>query len=1009
MSLETMEFDTVKDTFVREDFPTSSYAAATHLEWGVLATKIRNTFIRFTLPKFSGEIKSIKLKIDISTIPASPTLMTTSVHLMKSPYDVLWTGLTVGAIPTNEYCTWNEYDTYFNWPTAGGDYVTDPITTFTIKSTDLVGWYEFEIPVGLLSLQSEQTICLFLRSPDTSINYELKASSLQNGVYGPKLLLEVEIDGFEALTLTAEPISSTQLDISWPKSQLSDDNFTHYLLEQSDTGVGGWTTLATITDKDTTSYEHTGLVVQGDVDDYDEDSDTYPNGRKKYYRMSVVSSVFGATGYGTADATTIPAIRPVSLTFNPKSKYWDMDFIDDNRAYKPYGVEVIPSWYDSLDITEENYIDKLTVEAYFRIVSAWVLTETNNFSPVDFDTGGIIVGDEGYKPYEVKGKIYDTGGLYRIATTDKTTEQFEIVWPAPCPIAIPSAPNLLNPPRLLAGTPPFAGGTITPIDLSFACQQTGNSVFNEDFVGTLTDKWFTSISGLATIQYVGSDHIEISRTGAVSTLAGIFKKFKKEIDNSYNKYFDKYTGGYKIKLVGQVNINDDVNTHYLRIGTSGWDEQVDNISSGVNVEFRSNISSVNVYAAANIGTPSSRLLFTSTIADANNIMKAVNDGKYFYMEIIASPVFSDVSGGMIYFIMWNIGNTINDAKNIDLLTLSSERFMYMYDVSMPSDEQKHYTGRSSVQYYTTSGSSPLGNINIYEYELEGRIVSQEYGVKNLNLDIVLPSVSSPIPQAILSCSPELSSELVLVEGRIKNNFGSQSRTGETDNYQGETYDNADPIGFLSVPKVGYVGEDALIDASQSIDPEGGALIYKYDFGDTETLETSQSSVSHQYASAGTYTVKLIVEDETGNNSVEVQSIIKIYDAIEQFEEVSLMSPWESINEGSPSGTSITSHPELDYDTIQTMDGGNRVFSLTGQHHDPNCNTPLADRITNAENEKDYFRMLNNQAKLITLDLVNFGKVRGVITDHKPSMAVDDQQAFQFSMTFQEIDIRQFGD
>lgn len=1003
MSLETITLNPINDAFLNQSSPTLNYGATTTSIVGSTgAGARRNAIQRFDIPNYVGVVKSIKIRVYVTVIGGQQTI---GVHLMDSPYDDLWIeGVSNGGVDLNG-CSWDEYLKNANWPTGGGDFAAEPIGMKVFQAADPTGqYYDIEIPIDNFTPSALKKQSFVLVCPDDTVSNLITFQS-REGANQPELVVEVEIDGFDAPILSAEPISSTQLDISWDKSELSDDNFTHYLLEQSDTGVGGWTTLATITDKDTVKHKHTGVVVQGDVDDYDEDSDTYPSGRTKYYRLSVVSDVFGATGYGTADATTIPAIRPVSLSFSPKSKYWDEDFIDDNIAFKPYGVEVIPSWYDILDITEENYIDKLTIESYFRSASTWpgAASETDDFSPVNFDVGGIIEGDTGYKPYKIKGKIYDTGGLYRKATTDKTNEQFDVAWPAPCPVAIPDGAYADAPPALLGR--PFSAGQLVPIDLSIAGQQIGAKIFEEDFLGNPNDagKWNLSGNSFVTTYGagVGSAPIMSTNFNAIgpTTLFGYKKLRGQDPDNEYNRYFSKYTGAYRCRYVFRFDSawNFGVTTTF-KLHFAAWDSTLGN--RGYHVAFSESAQSMILSRHGNFVSDTLVLLSTNLGSDAPIL--ATNREKFFLVDIIMSPYWSGANPGYNITLIYNIDTTLAGVLNINYDT---HAWLYnLNDIGHNVLDKAHYTGRTAIQL--SSSNQTNAKLDMYECNVIGR-VSGEYGLKNLTHDQILGLVNSPIPTFPITASPDQTSELCYIEGRIKNEYGSQSRTGEVDDYQGDTFNNAIPIGFLAVPKTGFVGSDVLIDASQSIDPEGGSLIYKYDFGDTETLETSQSSVSHQYAATGTYTVKLIVEDEAGLLSVEVQAIITIYDALEQFEEVSLMSPWESINEGSPSGTSSTSHPELDYDTIQTMEGGNRVFGLTGQHHDPDCNTPLADRITNAENEKDYFHVLYNQAKLITLDLVNFGKVRGVITDHKPSMAVDDQQAFQFSMTFQEIDVRQF--
>ncbi|MHA1136504.1 MAG: PKD domain-containing protein [Candidatus Thorarchaeota archaeon] len=1014
MAIQTIYIDTNADGMMWSTNPTLNYGG---FVWNVVGVQqlggIMRGLMRFKVPKFVGNILSAELQL--RAYDADPIQL--GFYILKSPTDDLWIeGVSNGIVDPRGY-SWNDFAKGFGWSAGGAEGDYDNLVGIYINSSYVLWEHTVYIPLDIenFTFNPNKNYTFLLKSTNEIIaDVSVAFATKEAGSTKARLVLEIEIDNFDIPTLSAETISSTQLDLSWDKTELDDDNFTHYLLEQSDTGVGGWTTLATITDKDTVKYEHTGLVGQGNVDDYDEDNDTYPNGRTKYYRLSVVSDIFGATGYGIADATTIPAIRPVSLLFSPKSKYWDEDFIDDNLIYAPYGVEIIPEWYDDNDITDENYIDKLTVEAYFRGVSSWpgTASETNDFTPVDFISGGIIKGDVGFKPYKVKGKIYDSGGLYRKATTDKTTEQFDVAWPSPCPVAIPDGAYADAPPALNGR--PFASGDLVPIDLSVAGQQSGEIIFKDDFAGAPGDdgKWGWTISGATAPVYgtgVGGAPVMKTTHNGAPTLSTIYKKLLGQTSpsNNYDKYLSKYTGGYRLKKIFRFDTSWTFGSGlYFIISTTAFDNITPGhgSKSGYELHFNYGQNNMKVYRQGNF-VVDHVLLASFGIGGVNSPLLPINKGKFIYFDIIISPYFGLSGEGDVITIIYNIDTTLAGVQNIDYKT-----HPYIYTLISnnhnPADQQ-HYTGRNMILVSSLTTPQTNAIFEIYDVDIIGRVNGQGYGAKNLTNEQILDLVNSPIPSFPISCAPDLASQLCYIEGRIKNEYGAQSRTGEVDDYQGDTFNNAIPIGFLSVSKTGFVGADVLIDASQSIDPEGGTLIYKYDFGDTETLETSQSSVSHQYTSAGTYTVKLIVEDEAGLLSVEVQSVITIYDALGQFEEVSLMSPWESISDSSPPGTSKTSHPELDYDTVQTMDGGNRVFSLTGQHHDPDCDIDLATRMTNAEEEKDYFHTLYNKSKLITLDLVFFGKVRGVITDHKPSMAVDDQQAFQFSMTFQEIDVRQF--
>jgi glucose/arabinose dehydrogenase/PKD repeat protein len=67
----------------------------------------------------------------------------------------------------------------------------------------------------------------------------------------------------------------------------------------------------------------------------------------------------------------------------------------------------------------------------------------------------------------------------------------------------------------------------------------------------------------------------------------------------------------------------------------------------------------------------------------------------------------------------------------------------------------------------------------------------------------------------------------------------------------------------ATPTSGGVPLDVLFDATRSSDPDGGALEFEWDFGDGQP-HVFASTISHSYASAGTYTAVLTVRDTLGS-------------------------------------------------------------------------------------------------------------------------------------------------
>lgn len=87
--------------------------------------------------------------------------------------------------------------------------------------------------------------------------------------------------------------------------------------------------------------------------------------------------------------------------------------------------------------------------------------------------------------------------------------------------------------------------------------------------------------------------------------------------------------------------------------------------------------------------------------------------------------------------------------------------------------------------------------------------------------------------------------------------------------------NAPPVAMITVPENVSQGEDLLLDAGRSRDPDGAIAAYDWDFGDGGTAKGVQ--VNHRFTAAGTYRLRLTVTDEAGveNSSATVEKVLAV--------------------------------------------------------------------------------------------------------------------------------------
>ena len=94
---------------------------------------------------------------------------------------------------------------------------------------------------------------------------------------------------------------------------------------------------------------------------------------------------------------------------------------------------------------------------------------------------------------------------------------------------------------------------------------------------------------------------------------------------------------------------------------------------------------------------------------------------------------------------------------------------------------------------------------------------------------------------------------------------------------GGTYSHNSPFAdFTYTPWLGLTTENITFNASDSYDPDGTIFSYSWDFDASNGIQEDAAGieVTHQYATAGTYTVTLTVTSTTGTDTVTKDVVVK---------------------------------------------------------------------------------------------------------------------------------------
>ena len=295
-------------------------------------------------------------------------------------------------------------------------------------------------------------------------------------------------------------------------------------------------------------------------------------------------------------------------------------------------------------------------------------------------------------------------------------------------------------------------------------------------------------------------------------------------NNGYLGYQDYETAGFTISpqgIVTNTTISDC--TFYYSIVydifiTLG--EKVEN-----NIIYHNNFISDydNVYDEGN------NIWYNTTLEEGNY---------YTFYDEINEGAFDNDNNGII-----DTPYNISGGDNQDLYPIATPIDLF-FPVVLGNGPYNTYIYKN-LTFDASKSYDPDGFIVLYEWDLG-------------NTDI---RYGKTVKYAYTKAGTYTVSLTVEDDYGLKNTYTTTATIKEEPQEEPEEPVNIGPIANAGGPYYEFVGETILFDASDSYDPDGVDLIFKWSFGDGNT--SSLEMPTHSYSKEGNYSIRLTVTDEDG--------------------------------------------------------------------------------------------------------------------------------------------------
>ena len=961
-----------KDTFISEEFPDRNWGGETFVSFGwpapALLGEERRGLVQFISPVIP--VNAEILTRMFSGFMGSPVTDIKNIFLYKldDNREIWRQGDGVGLLADAQSASWDDYVPLTPWTAPGGDF-DENILTYLEAS--IGGSVRVNIPLGDFLPEEGDIFTLVLRLSYETTGVILDATevSLQSTDSGftanrPYLIYEIEDPNF-FMNCIVDDVSSQFVDISWtPKLPEECPDFKHYLVESAPAPGGPWTIENTETDITVGVYQFE-IVPNGDVDLYDHNLDTYPEGRTLYFRTTLVVEINPVTindpsldqeiSSPVVEHTSLPALRSMSFADDDGIKFdhevFNLDFDNlNNSAYDDDGKSVSfnLAWFEAGDETALSRIEKLEYEIGISSIGGFT-------APVLWGTPTIVENDQ----FNLLNIIIPFGGILNALTnfglqiTVKITElNGPFRWITFTGLArnimearIPTLPSSI----LKGGGGLVETGEVVNFDARFS-----NSIQSWQPVASTAPAPWDDGSGLT------FDPILDKVTSSGGGWATIDQSLLGEMEYGENR---------NIMWKGYVPVSGLIGGSLLIVSLNPR-------ATGVP------LTTGYAFILNGGGGPWLWTLFRDGVAVGSGSL-TIRPGTHLGIEMIREDIAAGANKISIFVNFTNNKNAVMD------------EFVILYTDPTPLNGG-------------TAGILQSVTIVVENF----RIMGKPFGMSTpLNQGFqLLPDFGDPsnfisIPQPVplqVFCDPTQASTLVTVIPAFTDKKSGLAFYRESDSI---TVTNGIPIAVLFASSSAFTNTNVTLNGTQSFDPEGSALTYTFDFGDgSPVLISSDAIVTHTYSAAGTITLTLTVTDELGVVSAPVTREITIIDLSADIVLMTFLAvaPFLNVVPRREPGLKITPIVNKDENYLQTTKSSGRVFGVTGYTAQCDNTKTRVELIAETKAELDTLDLYERNSIVIEIEFPFYGIIRGIITDLEASPDPDNVEIGNWKFDFVEV-------